>query len=370
MPLPVDPAVAIILPPREGFGPRRTGAVGLIAHRLAVGTAGFQNVVFGGPQDGPVFTDVAFRQIRPMLLVPGTINLKFTAGLILPLMRLRPALIEVHNRVGIALALAHLFRRTPVTLILHNDPHDMRRARSAAERRRVLHDMARVVTVSAWLRDQFMQGIPASDRRPVVLPNCIDLAGLPPPRRRERLVLFVGRVVRDKAPDAFVSACAAALPLMPGWRAEIIGSDRFSVDSPDTAFVQMVRATAEAAGVAMLGYRDHPDVLSAMRRAAIIVVPSRWQEPFGLVALEAMACGAAVIASNRGGLPEVAGDAALYVDPDDPPAIATAIRTLARDEARRSALAEAGRARARQFDLPVVAERLAALRRQILAGGG
>jgi glycosyltransferase involved in cell wall biosynthesis len=88
------------------------------------------------------------------------------------------------------------------------------------------------------------------------------------------------------------------------------------------------------------------------------------------VALEAMASGAAVIASNRGGLPEVAGDAALYVDTEDPPAIASAIRSLARDEARRSALAEAGRERARQFDLPVVAARLAALRRQVLAGGG
>jgi glycosyltransferase involved in cell wall biosynthesis len=177
-------------------------------------------------------------------------------------------------------------------------------------------------------------------------------------------------VVQEKGADSFVSACAAALPLMPGWHAGIIGADRFSTRSPDTAFVRMVRAAAQEANVTMFGYRDHPDVLSEMRRAAIVVVPSRWQEPFGLVALEAMASGAAVIVSNRGGLPEVAGEAAVYVDPDDPAAIAAAIRVLACDDARRSALAEAGQARARQFDLPVVAARLAALRRQILAGGG
>jgi glycosyltransferase involved in cell wall biosynthesis len=365
-----DPVVATILPPREGFGPRRTGAVGLIAHRFAMGTAGFRTVVFGGQQGGPAFADVDFRPIAPAFLIPGTVNLKFTASLVTPLLRLRPALIEVHNRVGIALALARLFSRTPVTLFLHNDPRDMRRARTPAERSAILNRLACVATVSAWLRDQFMHGVAAPARQPEVVPNCIDFAVLPPAGQRERLVQFIGRVVQEKGPDAFVTACAAALPAMPGWRAEIIGADRFSVDSPDTAFIRMVRAMAEGANVAMLGYRDHPDVLTAMRRAAIVVVPSRWEEPFGLVALEAMACGAAVIASNRGGLPEVAGDAAFYVDPDDPPSIATAIRTLARDEARRAALAEAGLMRARQFDLPVVAARLAELRWRMMGGGG
>ena len=76
----------------------------------------------------------------------------------------------------------------------------------------------------------------------------------------------------------------------------------------------------------MLGYRDHPEVLAAMARAAIVVVPSRWAEPFGLVALEALASGAALICSPRGGLPEVAGDAAVYADPDQPTEIAARYR--------------------------------------------
>ena len=156
------------------------------------------------------------------------------------------------------------------------------------------------------------------------------------------------------------------MPHLPGWRAEIIGADRFSFDSPDTSFVQTVRAAAEAANVRMLGYRDHPEVLAAMARAAIVVVPSRWPEPFGLVALEALASGAALICSPRGGLPEVAGDAAVYANPDDPAEIAAAIRMLGRDEASRARLAEAGRRRARQFDVPLIAARLAALRQDIL----
>jgi glycosyltransferase involved in cell wall biosynthesis len=107
-----------------------------------------------------------------------------------------------------------------------------------------------------------------------------------------------------------------------------------------------------------------------MTRAAIVVVPSRWAEPFGLVALEALASGAALICSPRGGLPEVAGDCAVYADPDKPGALTAALRNLAGDEPRRQALARAGQERARLFDVPVIADRLAGLRRGILAAGG
>ena len=84
-----------------------------------------------------------------------------------------------------------------------------------------------------------------------------------------------------------------------------------------------------------------------MARAAIVVVPSRWPEPFGLAALEAMACGAAVLAAPRGGLPEVVGAVGVPIDPDAPETIAEAIVALAQDPARRrAALGEAGRRRA------------------------
>jgi UDP-glucose:(glucosyl)LPS alpha-1,2-glucosyltransferase len=199
------------------------------------------------------------------------------------------------------------------------------------------------------------------------VPNCIDLSALPPPRQRERVILFVGRVVPEKAPDAFVAACAIALPRLPGWRAEIIGADRSRADSPDTRFVRGVREAARDAGVALHGYRDHPEVLAALAGAAIVVVPSRWQEPFGLTALEAMASGAALICSPRGGLPEVAGDAALYADPDDPAALADAILALTRDATRRDRLAAEGRSRAQRFDLPPTLASLASLRHAILA---
>jgi glycosyltransferase involved in cell wall biosynthesis len=364
-----SPLVAVVLPPREGFGPGRTGAIGLLARRL-VHTPGFSTIIFGGRQDGPVFPGIDFRSVDPTLWALGNTNVRYAVAVAKVLKKLTPALVEVHNRPEIALAIAAQLPATPVTLILNNDPQGMREAVTAAERTGMLRRLALVLTSSDHLRGRLLEGVTVPGRPPAVLLNCLDLTELPPARERERerLILFAGRVVRDKGPDAFVAACAEALPHLPGWMAEIIGADRFSYDSPDTAFVHIVRGAAERAGVSMLGYRDHPDVLAAMARAAIVVVPSRWPEPFGLVALEAMASGAALICSPRGGLPEVAGDAALYADADRPAEIAAAIRALATDEKRRAALAEAGRQRAKQFDVPAIAARLAGLRREVLSG--
>jgi UDP-glucose:(glucosyl)LPS alpha-1,2-glucosyltransferase len=363
------PLVAVVLPPREGFGPGRTGAIGLIAQRLAA-APGFRSVVIGGAQAGPTFAGIYFCPARPPIWLPGNINVRYAAGVAGLLRRLRPALTEVHNRPEVALALARRMPGARISLFLHNDPRSMRSAGTPDERHALLARLAGVVTVSDYLRRRLLEGIAAPPALPVVLPNCIELSALPAALgQREPVILFVGRVVPEKAPDAFVAACAIALPQLPGWRGEIIGADRSRADSPDTRFVRCVREAARAAGVTLFGYRDHPDVLAALARASIVVVPSRWQEPFGLIALEAMASGAALICAPRGGLPEVAGDAALYADPEDPAALADAILALAGDPARRDGLAAAGRMRARRFDLPPTLALLASLRRAILAAG-
>lgn len=362
---PSDPLVAVVLPPREGFGPGQSGAIGLIAHRRAA-TPGFRCVVIGGPQSGATYPDVAFHAVEPSFWHIGNVNIRYVSAMVPWLRRAAPALIEVHNRPEIALRLAHRLPATAVTLLLNNDPQDMRASRTPEERSELLRRLGLVMTSSAYLRGRYLEGTNAREGSVAVLPNCIDLASVPS-RAKEKLVLFVGRVVAEKGTDVFATACAAALPQLPGWRAEIIGADRSREDGPETDFIRLVRTTAEAAGVAMPGYRDHPAVLDAMARAAIVVVPSRWPEPFGLTAVEALASGAVLISSPRGGLPEIGGEVAVYIDPDDAGSIVSAIVELARDRARRAALAEAGRQRARQFDAPVIAARLAELRQGVLA---
>lgn len=350
--------VAIVLPPKEGFSPQAVGAIGLLVHRVV--QAGAPGIVLGRPTTGMPFADVPFMPVSPGWGLSSVS--RYAAGMAQALRRLRPALIEVHNRPEVALYLLRL--GVPVSLFLHNDPVPMHGARTAADRATLLARLARVVTVSAWLRDRLLLGIERPARPPVVLPNCID-AVVPAAGPRDHLILFAGRIVADKGADLFVDACARVLPSLPGWRAAMIGADRFGPHSKDTPFLRALRPRAAAAGVAMLGHLPHGQVLAAMRRAAIVCVPSRWNEAFGMTALEAMACGAPLICSPRGGLPEVAGDAALYAEPD-PAALASAIAALARDPARRAALSQAGLARAAQFAAPDAARALVRLRQDIL----
>jgi len=359
------PRVVAVLPPREGFGSGRAGAVGLLVRCLA--RADGVTTVIGGPQSGAAFSDLPFEAVRPVRFLPLNANHRYAFAVARRLRALRPELVEVYNRPDIALALAGLMPGTPICLDLQNDPQGMRHARTPRQRERLMRRLARVICASEFLRRRLEEGVAALPRLPpVVIHNTLDLAALPAPGPREPLILFAGRIVREKGPDSFVAACRSALPHLPGWQAKMIGADRFGPDSPDTAFAQTVRAAAEQAGVRSLGYRDHDAVLQAMASAAIVVVPSRWQEPFGLVALEALASGAALICSDRGGLREVGGEAAVYVDPDDPAALSAAILALANDPPRRAALQEAGRARARLFDVPVIAARLAAARQEVL----
>jgi glycosyltransferase involved in cell wall biosynthesis len=85
-----------------------------------------------------------------------------------------------------------------------------------------------------------------------------------------------------------------------------------------------------------------------MRRASVFVFPSRY-EGFGLPPLEAMRLGVPTIVSTAGSLPEVCGDGAIALDPDDAQGLATTLLRLVRSASQRAALSEAGRRQAAGF---------------------
>ncbi len=336
------------------------GAIGLLVHRLAAA----DDVVVGQGSGRPVFAGRRFVAAAvPWWPVVGRVE-RYMAGVVKTLRGLRPDLVEVHNRVGLALAVRRGVPGARVALFLHNDPLGMRGAKRVGERAALLRAV-RVVCVSEYLAGRFMEGVAAGELRPAVLPNALDLGALPARLdvgARERTILFVGRVVADKGADAFVRACGAVLPLLPGWRAVMIGADRFWSGGAATAFERALAPAVAAAGVERLGYLPHGAVLAAMARAAIVVVPSRWAEPFGLTALEAMASGAALICSDRGGLREVAGDAAVYAGADEVGALEAALLRVAGNVGLRGEMVAAGLARAALFDVGLARGRLAGLR--------
>lgn len=118
------------------------------------------------------------------------------------------------------------------------------------------------------------------------------------------------------------------------------------------------QAAAEATHHARLhfpGFIDEADLPAILSASTAFIWPSLW-EGFGLPPLEAMACGAPVLTSNTSSLPEVVGEAALTVDPEDTEAIAEGLRALSSDQALRDRLRTAGLERAADFTWKRTAE--------------
>jgi glycosyltransferase involved in cell wall biosynthesis len=113
--------------------------------------------------------------------------------------------------------------------------------------------------------------------------------------------------------------------------------------------------------VKFLDYVTYAQLPVLLNQALAMVYPSLW-EGFGFPVLEAMACGTPVITSNRSSLPEVAGDAAILIDPFSPPAITAAMQQVADDSTTQTQLQAAGLARAAQFSWA----KTAAATRQVL----
>jgi glycosyltransferase involved in cell wall biosynthesis len=156
--------------------------------------------------------------------------------------------------------------------------------------------------------------------------------GLP----RGPFVLYVGALSAHKGVDVLTEA----------WRG--------SPPAPLVAVVSRPEPKAPPLPPSTIVYRhlDHRAVLATMARAAVTVIPSRFPEPFGLVAAESLWAGTPVVASATGGLPSVLdnGGAGILVPAGDAGALRRAIDDLLHDPRRRVELATAGRARAASLD--------------------
>jgi glycosyltransferase involved in cell wall biosynthesis len=158
---------------------------------------------------------------------------------------------------------------------------------------------------------------------------------------REKVVLNVGAIQTRKNIARLVGAFEA---LDSEWRLVLAGSPGFGAD----AILDRIRRSPAAARIDVLGYVTPEDLAQWYAHASIFAFPSL-DEGFGMPVLEAMAASAPVITSNRSALPEVAGDAALLIDPLDTAAMSDALRRLAGDAALREDLATRGRKRAALF---------------------
>jgi starch synthase len=240
-----------------------------------------------------------------------------------------------------------------------------------------------VVAVSGAMRDDVLACYPALDPARVhVVHNGIDTTLYRPDHGTDALdrigldrgrpyVLFVGRITRQKGVPHLLRAVRDIDPA-----AQVV----LCAGAPDTPeidrefrelFEELSRARADVHWIPQMLPR--PDVIQLLTHAAVFVCPSVY-EPLGIVNLEAMACGTAVVASRVGGIPEVVDDGrtGLLVDLDEDGAafeagLARALDTVLGDAGTAKRMGEAGRERAvREFGWDAVARRTVRLYEEVL----
>jgi glycosyltransferase involved in cell wall biosynthesis len=281
----------------------------------------------------PVHVPARFQEARMLWTVSRALR-RLGAGLAhfqhaLPLSCPCPAVVTVHDLS---------FERDPSVMGIR-DRLTFRAVVPRAARR-----AARVLAVSERTKQDLVELYAIDPARIVVTPHGVDPIFGPGKAREDSYLLFVGAVQRRKNPLAVAEAAAEL-----GMRLVVVGPNR------DAGLVHAL----EKRGADVRGYVAKEELGELYRGAAALVLPSRY-EGFGLPVIEAMASGTPVVAAPDAALREIAGEAAVFVEPTQ---LAAGIR---RALAERDELVAAGLRRAAQFSWDETARRTIAVYREVL----
>lgn len=240
------------------------------------------------------------------------------------------------------------FRRTVVTfhdLFVMSGEYSTPefRARFAAQARDAAARADLILTVSHFTKSQVvgLLGVPEQRVRVVHHGSGAWASLASPARKREPIILHVGAIQKRKNIERLVEAFES---LESGWKLVLAGSQGYGAE----AILARIRASKAGGRIVITGYVTEQQLAEWYARASIFAFPSL-DEGFGMPVLEAMAAGVPVMTSNRSALPEVAGDAALLVDPENTEAIREALRHLVTNQNLRATLICSGHARAQLF---------------------
>jgi len=227
---------------------------------------------------------------------------------------------------------------------------------ASAMLRRAARDARVIITASRHAATDIVTLLGVPEEKVLVVPHSVAdfealAAGIPadtnPPPPLDELpgyVLYVGNHLPHKNLHRLVAALAEVHKDRPDEHLMLAGKPGRNTD----ALKAQIERRGLTACVHVTGAVSDEELVALYRHASVLVLPSL-MEGFGLTLLEAFACGVPVVASNRGPLPEVAGDAALLVDPESTEEIAGAISSILSSEEKRQKLVECGRKRLPSF---------------------
>ena len=286
-----------------------------------------------------------YRRLRRYLLrLPWALHRAVLLRVFRPLLkRVRPGdIVWIHNRPDFAIALTPYIHRAGGSVVLHlHNAHLVEWPYALMQQVRV----DRLVFVSEFLLEQARRKFPSLGISSVLY-NGADEAIFYPASGRQKepeipVVLFAGRLVKDKGVHVLIEAMKLLSQQGVRLQLHIVGSSNFG-SARETDYVNYLKVNAPAS-VTFLSYRSGAALGDLFREADIFCSPSIWDEPFGLVNVEAFASGLPVVSTRGGGSTEVfAKGGGILVERGSAVELASALRQLAEDTKLRSTLGKQG----------------------------
>lgn len=264
------------------------------------------------------------------------------------LKRIRPDVVVSLQSFRLALLAKSWDLQTPVVLYRHNLVRKKRRISALLFNHRI-GKIDRFVFCSDFIKDHFTAQYPQTSGRCNTVWNGFGLDTWHPavPSLRKKEIVLAGRCHPEKGIMEAALAIAVVLAKEPEWQAKMFLSfpERF------WALYETVKAIAAPFRQRFVLQQNSSfdEVKAAYESAAICLVPSIWDEPFGRVAAEGHLGGCCVISSGRGGLREVSADTAFYLRDTTPEAISIALATMIENPETCKDLAVRGNKRANQL---------------------
>ena len=299
--------INILLPYKEKFDENKASSVSItVSNNLLHSNYLNQTKIFGQNVEFPLFKD-NFVGLKYSVLSFKSKN-KFLANEMLKVIINdldKNQLIEIHNRPYLVEEITRV-NKFPVSLFFHNDPQTMKGSKSIKERENILEKCAAIFCVSEFIKKKFLEGINKNFQKVHVLYNGVERKIKRFPKKKKE-VLFVGRLVPEKGVDIYIDAIKPLVSKFTDWSFGLIGSAKLGSNINQSNYSKDIINKFRKIGnqAIFYGFRDNLFVQEKMKDTSIIVIPSLWEEPFGLVAAEAMSNGIAIIASDVGGIPEI-----------------------------------------------------------------
>ena len=308
--------INILLPYKEKFDKNKASSVSItIKNNLFYSNYLKQIRVFGQDVENPLYKDNFVGLKYSIFSFKG--KNEFLAHEMFKIINKetdKNQLLEIHNRPYLIDQITK-GKKIPISLFFHNDPQEMKGSKSIKERENILEKCAAVFCVSEFIKKKFLHGISKNSQKVHVLYNGVERKLKRFPAKKKE-ILFVGRLVQEKGVHLYVDAIKTIAVKYPDWSFGLIGSFRLGEDTNKNLYSRKIIKKMRAIGskAQFYGFKDQEFVDKKMKSAAIVVIPSIWEEPFGLVAAEAMSNGACIIASKVGGISEIIKDNGILID--------------------------------------------------------